>query len=84
MAFIETKNVSVAYKIYSARGRSLKNELFRRVGGGIKIDGNSRVSVNALQNINLSLRAGDRVALIGGNGAGKIHASQGRRGHYGA
>ena len=71
MVFIETKNVSVAYKIYSARGRSLKNELFRRVGGGIKVDANSRVSVNALQDINLSLRAGDRVALIGGNGAGK-------------
>src|SRR5262245_16767564 len=71
MAFIEAKNVSVAYKIYSARGRSLRNELFRRVGGGIKVDAESRVSVAALQNINLSLRAGDRVALIGGNGAGK-------------
>ena len=71
MAFIEAKNVSVAYKIYSARGRSLRNELFRRVGGGIKVDAQSRVSVAALQNINLSLRAGDRVALIGGNGAGK-------------
>jgi ABC-type polysaccharide/polyol phosphate transport system ATPase subunit len=71
MVFIETKNVSVAYKIYSARGRSLKHELFRRVGGGIKVDENLRVSVNALQNINLSLRAGDRIALIGGNGAGK-------------
>jgi ABC-2 type transport system ATP-binding protein/lipopolysaccharide transport system ATP-binding protein len=71
MAFIEAKNVSVAYRIYNARGRSIKNELFRRVGGGIKIDSHARVSVNALQNVFVSLRQGDRVALLGGNGAGK-------------
>jgi ABC-type polysaccharide/polyol phosphate transport system ATPase subunit len=71
MALIEATNVSVDYKIYSARSRSLKNELFRRVGGGINVHSNSQVSVTALQNITLSLRSHDRVALIGGNGAGK-------------
>jgi ABC-type polysaccharide/polyol phosphate transport system ATPase subunit len=71
MAFIEANKISVDYKIYSARSRSLKNELFRRVGGGIKVHANSQVSVTALQNVTLSLRSGDRIALIGRNGAGK-------------
>ncbi len=71
MAVIEAHDVGVSYQIYNAKTRSLKGELFRRVGGRISVDAQSRVSVQALQNVNLVLAEGDRVALIGGNGAGK-------------
>lgn len=71
MAFVNLSNVSVAYKIYTARGRSLKHQLFRTVGGKITVNDDSRVVINALSDVTLSLRPGDKVALIGGNGAGK-------------
>lgn len=71
MAFVNLSHASVAYKIYSARGRSLKHQLFRTVGGMITINDDSRVVVNALSDVTLLLNPGDKVALIGGNGAGK-------------
>jgi ABC-type polysaccharide/polyol phosphate transport system ATPase subunit len=71
MAFVELHNVDVAYKIYSARGRSLKNQLLRSVGGTISVKDDDRVVVTALNQVSLALRSGDKVALIGGNGAGK-------------
>lgn len=35
----------------------------------------------ALDGVSLTLRDGDFVSVIGGNGAGQIHAAQCRRGH---
>jgi ABC-type polysaccharide/polyol phosphate transport system ATPase subunit len=71
VSHIELKDVSVDYPIYDARGRSLKLNLLRRVGGGLARNAGGRVSVRALRNLSLSLAAGDRVGLIGSNGAGK-------------
>ena len=48
MVFVQARDVCVDYNIYSARGRSIKNELFRTVGGRIKVGDDSRVVVNAL------------------------------------
>lgn len=71
MASIDLVDASVEIPIYNSRGRSLKNQLVRHVGG--RVDANERdiVTIHALQNINLSLRPGDRLALLGHNGAGK-------------
>jgi len=71
LSHIELNDVSVDYPIYDSKGRSLKSDLLRRVGGGLARENDGRVSVQALRNINLTLRAGDRVGLIGPNGAGK-------------
>ena len=71
MAFIRAKGVDVTYPIYSARGRSLKEQLLRTVGGRFDVAQNSRLVVKALEGVTLSLDPGDRVALIGDNGAGK-------------
>ena len=71
MAFISAHDVSVVYPVYSARGRSLKNQLMRKVGGGIHVSQDDQITVTALENITVMLRSGDRVALIGANGAGK-------------
>jgi len=72
MATISLERVTLEFPIYNARGRSLTGELFRRaVGGHIKSDDSSHISVVALRDINLKLVDGDRLGLIGHNGAGK-------------
>ena len=72
MAAITLDRVTIEFPIYNARRRSLTGELFRRtVGGKIKSDRSSHVSVVALRDISLRLTDGDRIGLIGHNGAGK-------------
>lgn len=72
MTAIDLVNVSVDFPIYSAKGRSIRNDLLRRIGGRIREGEESgRLVVRALCNINLSLRPGDRLGLIGPNGSGK-------------
>ena len=71
MASIELVDASVEIPIYNSRGRSLKSTLVRRVGGQVEADSRDTVKVTALRHINLALKPGDRLALIGHNGAGK-------------
>jgi ABC-2 type transport system ATP-binding protein/lipopolysaccharide transport system ATP-binding protein len=52
--------------------RSLKKEFMRMTTGGfIKRDDSQVVTIKALNNINLEIKHGDRIGLIGHNGAGK-------------
>lgn len=72
MANIELRNVSVEFPVYNVNARSFKNKFLRMATGGAVVqDANQRMVVNALRDINLSLRDGDRVGLIGHNGSGK-------------
>lgn len=71
VASIELVDASVEIPIYNSRGRSLKTQLIRRVGGQVDTDDRDIVTVKALRNVTLSLGPGDRLALVGHNGAGK-------------
>jgi ABC-type polysaccharide/polyol phosphate transport system ATPase subunit len=71
MSSIILRDVAVDFPIYNARGRSLKANVLRRVGGRIDTNNGEIVTVQALRDINLELRSGDRLALVGHNGAGK-------------
>jgi ABC-2 type transport system ATP-binding protein/lipopolysaccharide transport system ATP-binding protein len=71
MASITLTNATVEIPIYNARGRSLRSNILRRVGGRLEPDNRDVMTVRAVNDITLSLKPGDRLALIGHNGAGK-------------
>lgn len=72
MAQITFNNVSIEFPIYNATGRSLTSSILKvTTGGKLDADPNGRVLVKALTDVSFSLREGDKVALLGHNGAGK-------------
>jgi len=71
-AHIRAENLSVEFPIYNASHRSLKKAIISATTGGkIASDAGQRVSVRAIEGLNLDIRPGDRVGLLGHNGAGK-------------
>jgi ABC-type polysaccharide/polyol phosphate transport system ATPase subunit len=71
-ASLRLRDVSVEFPIYSGGSRSLKKVLFNTTTvGNLAHDARDRVSVLALSGITLDIEHGDRLAIIGANGAGK-------------
>jgi ABC-type polysaccharide/polyol phosphate transport system ATPase subunit len=71
---IALEKVCLNYPIYSSSTRSIRKQLalHRRVGGLISSASSPSVTIiQALRDINFELRPGDRLALVGHNGAGK-------------
>lgn len=72
MAHIILKECSLDLPIYGTSNRSLKQMvLSAATGGRIASDSRKITVVNALSDVSLHVRAGDRVGLVGHNGAGK-------------
>ncbi len=72
MAYIQAQDVVVEFPIYDLAQGSLKRAvLHAATGGKIARDSANRVVVRALDGISFEIREGDRVGLIGDNGAGK-------------
>jgi ABC-type polysaccharide/polyol phosphate transport system ATPase subunit len=72
MASVELSNVTVDFPIYGS-SMSFRTELFQRATGGlIRREGaKKRVTVRGLDQVSVVIREGDRLALMGHNGAGK-------------
>jgi lipopolysaccharide transport system ATP-binding protein len=69
---INLVEVEVSFPIFNAASLSLKNKILSTITGGVidrEYDG--AIIVKGLQGINLSIRAGERVGLVGHNGSGK-------------
>ena len=85
MDTVIAENLNIEFPIYGTKGRSLRHLLFlnplrsipkhfvgsKSVGGTVKERNDGVLAVNALHNINLRLKNGDRLGLIGHNGSGK-------------
>jgi ABC-type polysaccharide/polyol phosphate transport system ATPase subunit len=70
--FIEIDNVQLDLPVYDHAVRSLKKDLIRGlVGSRISQEGHGRRYIRALDGISLTVRQGERIGLVGHNGAGK-------------
>ncbi len=69
---IKVTDLTLRFPVYGVDAKSLKKNLARvTVGGRLGSSQTGATEVTALSHLNLNLRAGDRLGLIGHNGSGK-------------
>src|SRR5262245_34980950 len=68
MTSIELENVSLVFRVRQNRRIPLKDFLVKRM---FRPSVNPYLEIRALQNIDLAIREGDRLGIVGHNGAGK-------------
>jgi lipopolysaccharide transport system ATP-binding protein len=72
MTSINARGVTLDYPVYSVQAKSLRSAVLGlSVGGKLLKTSSDMTVVRALNNINFSLREGDRLGILGHNGSGK-------------
>src|SRR5450631_625158 len=72
MASITLNNVSVEIPVFAVGNNSLKTTLLRKAVGGRFAQTGSNLLINALNNVRIEVRDGERIGLVWQNGAGKM------------
>lgn len=71
-AYLKLDNVSVRFRVYGVGSQSLKKKIIAfGTGGRLARDAANHFVVQALENISIELKDGDRLGIIGANGSGK-------------
>ena len=68
---LRLEKVTLQIPVFTTETRSLKSALIRSVTGGQLSRGRSGAVITALHNVSCTVHEGERIALIGHNGAGK-------------
>lgn len=68
---IELKNLSLNIPVISTESKSLKKKILKTASGGLLVKNKNNAIIHALRNINVKFYDGERVGLLGHNGAGK-------------
>ncbi len=72
MTYIQLRNLSIDIPIYSNSTRLLKNRILNIFSyENLASKSKSRIEFKALNSISLDIKSGDRIGVIGANGAGK-------------
>ena len=72
MVGIDLHKVHVDFPVFNVNGRSFKKDVINvATGGRLEAQNKSIVYVKALNDLSLNLSEGDRLAVVGHNGAGK-------------
>jgi ABC-type polysaccharide/polyol phosphate transport system ATPase subunit len=71
MASIILSNASVEIPVFAVGNNSLKTTLLRKAVGGKFAQTGHNLMINALTDISLEMRDGERIGLVGQNGSGK-------------
>ena len=79
---ISCKGLTLRFPVYGVDAKSLKKHLARVTVGGSLGSSHGATEVTALNNVNLELKAGDRLGLIGHNGSGKTTLLRALSGAY--
>jgi lipopolysaccharide transport system ATP-binding protein len=80
---ISVSDLTIRFPVYGVDAKSLKKHLARvTVGGRLGSSGAGATEVTALSKVNVELRAGDRLGLIGHNGSGKTTLLRALSGAY--
>jgi len=79
---ISCRNLSLRFPVYGVDAKSLKKHLAKIAVGGRLGSHHGSAEVTAISNLNLELKAGDRLGLVGHNGSGKTTLLRALSGAY--